>query len=148
MLILFILRMKKGPLTVINFPYLAGRSLPFHGTLSLETMQLSKWTIVILFLVLCDGCIEPFEPEIEEENEVLVIDGKITDSEGIQTIVVSRSSPYNSPRFHPVSGCVVRVEDDSGEGITFTENEDGVYQTYLEPDFMITMATGFGKAKA
>jgi len=99
-------------------------------------MQLSKWTIVILFLVLCDGCIEPFEPEIEEENEVLVIDGKITDSEGIQTIIVSRSSPYNSPRFQPVSGCVVRVEDDSGDGITFPENEDGVYQTYLEPGFM------------
>jgi hypothetical protein len=99
-------------------------------------MQLSKWTIIIVFLVLCGGCIEPFEPEIEEKSEVLVIDGKITDSEGIQTIIVSKSSPYNSPRFQAVSGCVVRVEDDSGNGITFLENEDGVYQTYLEPDFM------------
>ncbi|MCK5692544.1 MAG: DUF4249 domain-containing protein [Bacteroidales bacterium] len=99
-------------------------------------MQLSKWIIIIVFLVLCGGCIEPFEPEIEEKSEVLVIDGKITDSGGIQTIIVSKSSPYNSPRFQAVSGCVVRVEDDSGKGITFLENEDGEYQAYLEPDFM------------
>ena len=100
-------------------------------------MQLSKWTIIIVFLVLCKACIEPFEPVIEENDEVLVIDGKITDSEGIQTIIVSKSSPYNSPRFQPVKGCVVRVEDESGKGITFLENEDGVYQSYLEPGFMI-----------
>jgi len=99
-------------------------------------MQLSKWTIIIVFLVLCTRCIEPFEPEIEEKSEMLVIDGKITDSEGIQTIIVSKSSPYNNPRFQAVSGCVVRVEDDSGNGTTFLENEDGVYQSYLEPDFM------------
>ena len=101
-------------------------------------MRLNKWTIAILFAVLCKGCIEPFEPVIDEESEVLVIDGKITDTEGIQTISVTRSSPYNNPRFQPVSGCVVRVEDGSGDGVTFSETGDGIYQTTLEPGFMAT----------
>ncbi|MCK4993074.1 MAG: DUF4249 family protein, partial [Bacteroidales bacterium] len=99
-------------------------------------MRLNKWTIAILFAALCSGCIEPFEPLIEEESEVLVIDGKLSDTPGIQTITVSRSSPYNNPQFQPVSACVVRVEDETGDGVIFPETGDGTYQTILEPGFM------------
>jgi len=99
-------------------------------------MRVNKWAIAILLAGLCSGCIEPFEPVIDEESEVLVIDGKLTDTPGIQTIAVARSSPYNNPRFQPVSGCVVHVEDESGDGVTFSETGDGIYQTSLEPGFM------------
>jgi hypothetical protein len=99
-------------------------------------MLRNKWTTGLLLLVLCTGCIEPFEPDIEETSEVLVIDGSITDVQGIQTITVSTSSPYNDPEFQPVSGCVVRVEDESGSGITFLENEEGMYQSEPDPDFL------------
>lgn len=87
-------------------------------------------------MVLCSGCIEPFEPEIEETSKALVIDGRLSDAADIQTISISRSSPYNSPNFMPVPGCVVRVEDDSGNGITFQENDSGIYQSGLEPGFL------------
>jgi hypothetical protein len=87
-------------------------------------------------MVLATGCIEPFEPEIEESNAVMVIDGRITDNQGIQTISVSTSSPYSNPQFNPVTGCVVRVEDEAGHGITFVENDEGIYQSDLEPDFL------------
>lgn len=90
----------------------------------------------MLSAVLCSGCIEPFEPEVEEKSEVLVIDGRINDTPEIQTVTVSLSSPYHNPRFKPVSGCVVRVEDDSGNGVTFQENGNGIYQAYLEPGFV------------
>jgi len=100
-------------------------------------MPLNKWTISILLMVLGTGCIEPFEPDIEESNKVMVIDGRLTDTDDIQTIKVSISSPYNNPQFKPVTGCVVRVEDDAGYGITFMESEEGIYQSNLEPDFLI-----------
>ena len=99
-------------------------------------MLLNKWTISLLFVVLGTGCIVPFEPDIEESSEVLVIDGRITDAPGPQTITISRSSPYNSPKFLPVSGCVVRVEDEAGTGITFLENAEGIYQSEPEPEFL------------
>lgn len=99
-------------------------------------MLLNKWTICLLFLVLATGCIEPFEPEIEESNAVMVIDGRITDNQGIQTISVSTSSSYSNPHFKPVTGCVVRVEDEAGHGITFLENAEGIYQSELEPEFL------------
>ena len=99
-------------------------------------MRLSRWTIRILLVVLCNGCIEPFEPEIDESRNVMVIDGRLIDKQGIQTISISRSSLYNNPQFRPVSGCVVRVEDSEGSGIIFLENDNGIYQSDLEPDFL------------
>jgi len=99
-------------------------------------MRLNKWTIGFLLVVLCSGCIEPFEPDVDESDEVLVIDGRLADIPGIQTIRISKSSSYNNPQFQPLSGCVVRVEDDAGNGITFLENSIGIYQSELEPDFM------------
>ncbi len=99
-------------------------------------MRLSKLTLSILLVVLSNGCIEPFEPDVEESDEVIVINGRLTDTQGIQTISISRSSPYNNPQLRPVSGCVVRVEDETGNGITFMENSNGIYQSDLEPDFL------------
>jgi len=99
-------------------------------------MPLNKWTMCILLMVLGTGCIEPFEPDIEESNKVMVIDGRIIDTVDIQTINVSISSPYNNPQFKPVTGCVVRVEDDAGHGITFVERAEGIYQSNLEPNFL------------
>ena len=101
-------------------------------------MRLNNWTIGILLVVLCQGCIEPFEPDVEEAAEVMVINGRLSDNEEIQTISISESSHYNNPRFRPVSGCVVWVEDETGYGIAFVENSDGVYQSELDPDFLAT----------
>ncbi|MGW8315422.1 MAG: DUF4249 domain-containing protein [Bacteroidales bacterium] len=99
-------------------------------------MRLNKWIIGWLLAVLVNGCIEPFEPDIEETGGVLVVDGRLTDAEEIQTIAISRSTPYNSPQFQPVSGCVVRVEDGEGAGISFPETGAGYYQSGLEPGFL------------
>lgn len=87
-------------------------------------------------LVMCHGCIEPYQPDIEESDKILVIEGNITDLPGIQTITISRSASYAHPRFQPVSGCVVRVEDENGEGITYLEAEEGIYQSQPDQDFL------------
>jgi len=99
-------------------------------------MQLNKWALLILSVTLGNGCVEPYEPDIDESRNVIVIDGELTDTQGIQTISISRSSPYNNPHFRPVSGCVVRIEDNEGYGMTFLENESGIYQSYVEPGFL------------
>lgn len=97
---------------------------------------MNKWTLGIALALLCWGCIEPYEPDIPESREVMVIDGRLTDQSGVQTIAISNSSPYQNPEFRPVSGCVVRVEDETGTGVTFLENDRGIYQWEPEPGFM------------
>jgi hypothetical protein len=98
-------------------------------------MRLNNRITIITLCAVCAGCVEPFEPRIDEEREVMVIDGVLNDRDSIQTITVSRSAPYNEPQFIPVTGCVVRVEDNLGDGITFLEEEDGIYRARPEPGF-------------
>ena len=99
-------------------------------------VELNRLTIFFLFVILINGCIEPFEPDIDEPGSVLVIDGYLTDAPVTQTISISRSSPYKNPQFFPVTGCVVRVEDELGDGIIFLEDTAGIYRSELEPGFM------------
>jgi hypothetical protein len=100
-------------------------------------------TILILFLVLCHSCIEPYDPVINEVQQVMVIDGMITDRPGIHRVRVSRSTPYNNPSFDPVEGCVVSVRDNLGNIEFYSENwqEEGVYEASLDEPFL-----GVGKS--
>ncbi len=88
-------------------------------------------------LLLCMySCVEPFHPEIHDTVELLVINGNITDRPGWHTVEVSLSAPLNEPHFIPVSGCVVRVENDNGQGVTYAESQPGIYGADLEESFL------------
>ncbi len=82
------------------------------------------------------SCVDPFEPEIRESQEVIVINGVVTDREGWHRATVSMSAPYNEPFFNPVRGCVVVVLDEEGEIRTYSEKEPGVYEVWLEKSFL------------
>lgn len=91
------------------------------------------------------SCIDPFEPLIEERQEVMVIEGVITDQPGLHQVRVSLSTPYNDPSFMPVQGCVVTVEDEQGNMEHFSEswNTPGIYEAWLDKPFL-----GVGKSYA
>ncbi|MFC2081454.1 DUF4249 domain-containing protein [Bacteroidota bacterium] len=82
------------------------------------------------------SCIELYQPEIKEMQEMLVINGSISDQPGWHYVEVSRSSPYNEPGFIPVEGCVVRVEDENGLSVTYADYKPGVYRADLDASFL------------
>jgi hypothetical protein len=106
------------------------------------TGKLHLLVVIILFGLLADSCIYPFNPSIDEIHDLLVIDGHIIKGEKVQTISVSRSSVYNQPRFLPESGCLVRVVDDKGKFFTFTETAKGIYTSNI-PDALIKYNTAY-----
>jgi len=101
------------------------------------------YIILLLLLMMCKACIEPYEPIINETQEVLVIDGMITDRPGRHQVTVSLSTPYGNPEFKPVGGCVVSVQDNLGNIEFYTEDwqTEGVYVAWLDESFL-----GVGKA--
>ncbi len=99
-------------------------------------MPVSKYTITLFLLLACGSCIVPFEPVIDESQEVLVINGVITDIPGNHYVTVSVSSPYNQPEYKPVSGCVVAVADESGDIRVYHEISPGYYEAALESAFL------------
>ena len=99
-------------------------------------MPVNKYHILFLLLLTCGSCIEPFEPVIKEYQNVLVINGKITDQPGIHYVEVSRSTPYNKPFYKPVGGCIVMVTDENGDMIPFQEGEGGKYSADIPGSFL------------
>lgn len=101
-------------------------------------MPANKSLIIFLLLLLVQACIVPFEPDIKETQEVMVIDGMITDRPGIHQVRVSISTPYSDPRFMPVSGCVVAVYDDQGNVEVYDESQEeaGIYEAWLDEPFL------------
>ncbi|RLD97729.1 MAG: hypothetical protein DRJ13_11865 [Bacteroidetes bacterium] len=104
-------------------------------------MPVNRYHLVLLLLLVCGSCIEPYEPEINESQDVLVISGVVTDQPGFHYVTVSSSAPYNLPEVRPVSGCVVTVEDESGQLRVYEEQAPGLYEVNLESSFL-----GVGKS--
>jgi len=104
-------------------------------------MQVIKHLATGIILLITASCIEPFQPDLKETQDLLVINGMITDQPGEHVLEISRSAPFNDPVFIPVTGCVVQVADDKGTIVDYSEKKSGVYSAYLDASFL-----GTGKA--
>ncbi len=95
----------------------------------MEIMPANR-TILFIWLaaVLLPGCVESYTPDIKESQESLVVEGLLTDQPGVQTIYLSRSSPFSNPALVPESHCWVKVVDENGIIYDFFEQESGVYR--------------------
>jgi hypothetical protein len=81
-------------------------------------------------MLLISGCVTEFIPEIEEEQELLVVEGTLTDQPGTNTIRLSKSLPLGEKsEARPVSGCTVKISDEQGNNYLLKEEEAGTYVT-------------------
>ena len=99
-------------------------------------MPVNKLHIIWALCLLCGSCVEPYEPVLEESQEVLVISGMISDSPGRHEVKVSLSSPYTFPEFQGVEQCLVNVTDQDGNMIHFIDEGNGTYAVDLPDPFL------------
>jgi hypothetical protein len=86
--------------------------------------------ILISFLLLLNSCITKFIPQISENNELLVVEGLITDQPDTNTIKLSKSLPFGKrSAANPLKGCIVTFSDDLGNTFSLTETAAGTYVT-------------------
>ncbi|MEO6149760.1 MAG: DUF4249 domain-containing protein [Mucilaginibacter sp.] len=79
-------------------------------------------------VLLFASCEKVIDVDIKESPNQLVIEGNITDVEGIQTIKLSQSVPYTQNNtYPPVTGADVVVSDNEGNSFNFTESQPGLY---------------------
>jgi hypothetical protein len=84
------------------------------------------WILFILFF--SGGCITQFLPETTEDQNILVVEGLITDQPGSGTIKISTSMPLGGISANrPLSGCGVTLSDDLGNFFTLNESAPGSY---------------------
>lgn len=87
---------------------------------------------IIIFLpliFLLTSCVEEFRPELDEIDQILVVDGAITNMEGPYTIKLSISSELKIISPEPVSGAILTIVEEDGVSETLTEVLPGTYRT-------------------
>lgn len=89
---------------------------------------MNKYLIIFIVLIFF-GCREEFWPEINKYDNLLVVDGTITNQPGPYTIRLSTSSLVQDASFDPYSGAVVKITDHLGTEEVLEEVEPGIYQT-------------------
>ena len=101
-------------------------------------MRVIKHLVTGIILLLTASCIDPYHPQLKESQELLVVNGMVTDVPGEYTVEISRSVPFDEPVFLPVRHCVVEVTDNLGSTVAYTETSPGIYTAYLDSDFLGT----------
>jgi len=95
-----------------------------------RTVQIYLTGILLpLTLFLLRGCREPFDPPVEKYENILVVDGLITDAAGPHEVRLSRSFPFNENYPAPETGAVVLVRSDVPAEHLFLEAEPGIYRS-------------------
>lgn len=101
------------------------------------TGRKSRCILIITGLVLfVFSCISPFKTDYKGQGDLLVVDGSLIKGYDTQEIRISRTADISESRFYPVEGCNVRIEDDSGNGIVFTEDSPGKYVAKTDDAFL------------
>ena len=95
-------------------------------------MKPTQKSILIIFIFLLGSCVSQFIPETKESQELLVVEGLLTNTQGPHTIKLSSSIPLGTTKDpKPISGSIVTISDDFGSYIRLTETEPGTYITPL-----------------
>jgi len=90
----------------------------------------ARHILLLLFLSSLAGCISPYVPETDEKEELLVVEGIITNQQGINTIKLSRSIPlWKNQGAEPLNGCNVWLSDDLGQIYSLKGTAYGTYIT-------------------
>ena len=93
-------------------------------------MKIIKQIILYSFLLLLNNCIVQFIPETDEEKELLVVEGLITDQPEAYSVKLSKSLPLGRKNVaKPLKGCIVKISDDIGNTYSLKETVAGTYVT-------------------
>jgi len=86
--------------------------------------------LTLTFLTFSNSCISKFIPEVSADQQLIVVEGIITDQPGQKTIKISTSTPLGERSIpKPLTGCNVTLSDDAGNYIMLSEISDGLYAT-------------------
>lgn len=90
----------------------------------------------ILPLVLLLGCIKQYTPNIEiNAASKVVVSGKLTNIEGYQTILLSKSTPLDKDsKYQPLRYCMISIWDEMGNEYEMYEYEPGEYKVWMNSD--------------
>tara|TARA_B110000046_G_scaffold214_1_gene297 strand:- start:1628 stop:2764 length:1137 start_codon:yes stop_codon:yes gene_type:complete len=86
-----------------------------------------KW--FILMLLCLTSCVEPFILDSNDSEELLVVEGIVSNQPGPYVVNLSLSSPIDEIKYRPLSDCEVYIEDEYSNSYSLQEIESGTYKS-------------------
>ncbi|MEO6902473.1 MAG: DUF4249 domain-containing protein [Bacteroidia bacterium] len=93
-------------------------------------MKTKVFLIIILIICALPGCVKEFQPKTNNYDDLLVVDGAITNEKGPYTITLSKSTKiiqFSSLKLY--SKCKVEIMDNIGNKEELKETSAGIYKT-------------------
>lgn len=95
-------------------------------------MKPFKYLLLPVIFLLSLSCITQFLPDTDEDPNLLVVEGLITDQPEVNTVKLSKSMPLGKMSVvKPLTGCNVSIMDDLGHTYMLTESSAGTYITNI-----------------
>ena len=91
-------------------------------------MKIISKILLALSILLCGSCVTEFVPRTTQDQEMLVVEGLITNKP--ETYAIKLSAPFHLGSdnvAHPISGSDVWVTDALNNSFVFTETQPGIY---------------------
>jgi hypothetical protein len=95
----------------------------------IKMKRLIDYIATFLLIIITGTCSEPYTPEISKYENLLVVDGVITNETGPCTVKLSRSFKYNDTEGIPERQALILIKDDQGNAVPLLEASPGIYQT-------------------
>jgi len=89
----------------------------------------NKHIALIIIVLLSISCKEEFQIDSIQFDDLLVVEGFITNQPGPYTIKLSTSAQVDNPARYPKTNCIINIHDDQGYSEKLSEIEPGVYTT-------------------
>jgi len=87
-----------------------------------------KYSIIILLSISVLSCVEPYSPKTAIFENVLVVNAQLTDVQGFQKVVLTRTSQLEMDTLITESNATVLIKDELNHSHSFSESDEpGVY---------------------
>ena len=87
------------------------------------------YLLIIAFGCLVSSCVDEYWPDLDKYQNLLVVDGTLSNEPGPYMVKLSLSSRVDNIQVIPVSGATVIIMDDQNLSETLTETVPGTYMT-------------------
>ena len=85
-----------------------------------------------IIITATESCIVPYDIELTDFDQVVVVDGVVTNELKTHKVSLGYTTPIDSYQFGSLQGAQVWVEDNIGTTFDFIENSPGDYYSELE----------------
>ena len=90
---------------------------------------MKKLLFPIILILIMAACVTPYYPTITKYENLLVVDGQLTNLTGPYKVKLSRSYKYDNNIGIPVTGARIKIIDNTGLEVSLNEVKNGIYST-------------------